>query len=156
MKPAQVILKVTQFRDAIYSRARNSGTLCDMAMGEVHDKVEIIQKGNKKNLSIKGSGTPIRFSIVSANDPTDIYHPLGIAFQRKGKFRSDKNCDLLGKKNFTRREINLAGGFLEIVDSGSFRGCGKKKAYKLSVFLQREHDGKLGIIDPGIEHDNSS
>jgi hypothetical protein len=162
MKPALVTLTVTAFRGVLSTpaRAKKRGTGYRMKVSERHPHVRehpdrLDAKGNPTWLLVKprGDGVTIRFRIKSQS-AKDVYHPLGIAFERHHECDCDGH-DPLGKNVFKREHIQLREGHLEI--TSSFHGCdkGKSHEHKFSVIIQRERDGQIGIIDPGIVHESS-
>ena len=129
-------------------------------MSESHPQVQehpdrVDSKGNPTWLLVKSKGArvTIRFKIKSQS-AKDVYHPLGIAFERCHKCDCDEH-DPIAKSIFKREHIQLRDDYLEITDS--FQGCAKGNSHEhmFSVIIQRERDGQIGIIDPGIVHESS-
>ena len=97
-------------------------------------------------------GTPIVFTVEASRDPQKNFYPAGITFVR------ESNCgnadeDRLGLRNFPHDRIRIDDHRIFIADN--YRRGKNVNAYKFSLIVQRESDGTIGIIDPGMVHDNS-
>jgi hypothetical protein len=103
------------------------------------------------DIYVKRPGAPIRFTLVSPATDKDSYYPAGITFVREGD-RSESDRQRLGFLNFPQRATHVEGRTLTILDSYRDRS---QVRYKFSVVLQRGSDGKIGVIDPGIIHENN-
>jgi hypothetical protein len=159
MKPtsqtANVTLTVSKFVDVLTSEEPpgERNTECEMQAEPNHPQVTMTKgsKGAAPTLKVKGNGATICFQIKSKN-PRHKYFPLGIAFRRRtNRGPNDNRDDILGRKDFSFGSMHLFGRSLYITDH--FRNCGAGRRYKFSVLIQREHDGAIGIIDPGIENE---
>jgi hypothetical protein len=115
--------------------------------------VELASKKNSERILIHSGEATIRFTIKpDANN--DVYFPIGVAFQlRPGKGKAASG-DILGRKDFSRKDVRLGANDL-IIKASHFEDCGSTPAhrYKFSLFIQRERDGALGVIDPIIDND---
>lgn len=156
-KPANVTLTVSKFVDVLASEEPQGkrNTECEMKAEPNHPHVTM-GKGSKSQapaLKVKGGSATICFQIKSKN-PRHHYYPLGIAFRRQtSRGLTNDRDDVLGRKDFSFGSMHLFGRSLYITDH--FKNCGAGRRYKFSVIIQRQHDGAIGIIDPGIENDSS-
>jgi hypothetical protein len=104
-----------------------------------------------------GSGVPVLFVVTIA--PASIYQPIGIAFLQK-----TSAGDALRRPKFATLRSNFMSGIVAISGSTiSFSdGCYTKGArFEFYIGIQciddsDENYGLLGILDPGILHDNNS
>jgi hypothetical protein len=101
---------------------------------------------------VRPPGAIIRFTITSAAGDIEKYYPAGITFVREGKHRISHE-HRLGRNNFLQRKIFMDGRSLTL--TGSYKHGEQGVRFKFSVIIQRGSDGAIGIIDPGIESDNS-
>jgi hypothetical protein len=147
--PAEIIITVIKFRDVLASEASRAfrGTDYEMKMRRKHPRVFI----KDDVIYVRSPGAIIRFTINSSAEDKEKYYPSGITFVREGQ-DSTSDEQKLGKKNFLQRKIFLNGPLLTLTDS--YKDEARNIRYKFSVVIQRGSDGKIGIIDPGIEHDN--
>ncbi len=134
-RPVTISNDTTQYTDAIT-------TLAD------HPLVSITGPSTDATLHPRGA-VDIEIKIAST-DPSESYIPLGIIFEQK-QIGSSQRQDPHGKTNFGHVVLN--GSSLTVHDS--FARIGKEYDYEFSVVIQRGSDGKIGIIDPGMVHDNS-
>jgi hypothetical protein len=92
---------------------------------------------------------PIKFVIRMS--PKGSYFPAGVAFVPK---RSPGGPRLLGlgavRANFQSEPVVLENGVLTFTDNCISNTFGKW--FEFYLYFQR-NDGKQGIIDPGIQHD---
>ena len=155
LKTAIVKLTVSKFVDVLSSEAphneRNTECVMDVDTGQPRVAKALVPQGKPQTLKVKGGGATFCFQIRS-KDRKHQYFPLGIAFRRRINrgYDNDKD-DILGRRNFSFASMHLFGRSLYITDS--FKDCGSSDRYKFSVIIQRQHDGAIGIIDPGIEHE---
>jgi hypothetical protein len=152
---ATLTLTVGKFVDVLASTApaHRRNTECTVEMTTGHPRVVMGADGQKKlpSIKVKGGKARLCFKLKSKN-PEHRYFPLGIAFLRRGKINaSDAISDVLGRDDFSFDSVRLSRRSLFITDS--FKDCGPHGSYKFSVIIQREHDGAIGIIDPGIENE---
>jgi hypothetical protein len=149
-EPAEITIKVTQFREVLAPEASRAGrgTDYEMKMRKRHPRVFI----KADTIHIKTPGAVLRFTITSSPEDKEKYYPAGITFVREG-LESTSDGQRLGKENFLQRKIFLDGRTLTLTDSYKDEARGVR--YKFSVIIQRGSDGAIGIIDPGIEHDDS-
>jgi hypothetical protein len=149
----EVVFSIVKFRNLLSPYAGSPLTLHRMKLVNPNEVVALAERKNSENILIHSGEATIRFTIKpDANN--DVYFPIGIAFQlRRGKGKAVSG-DILGRKDFSRKEIRLGANDL-IIKASHFEGCGStsKHPYKFSLFIQRERDGALGVIDPGIDND---
>lgn len=147
LKPAEVTLTVTGFKDVLASNtsAESRNTAAGMFVSP-HPRV--YQDPDKPDtLRIKPKGATIRFTIKP-----DDYFPIGIAFQLVSGVPDPDTLDRLGTLNFEQAQMPRTPHTLCITDS--FKDEDGDNRYKFSVIVQRASDCAIGIIDPGIEHDS--
>jgi len=154
-KPANITLTVVKFVDVLSSEApagaRN--TECEMTVEANHPQVtgNGTTKGKSASVTVKGGSATLCFQIKSRSRKHQ-YYPLGIAFRRRTtRGQPVSEAEILGRKDFSFGSVHLFGRSLYITDH--FKDCGPRCRYKFSVIIQRQHDGAIGIIDPGIEND---
>lgn len=155
-KAANVTLTVAKFVDVLASEEPHGkrNTECEMRvdLNHPHIRMDKGSKGEAPVLKVKGGGATICFQIKSKN-PKHKYFPLGIAFRRRtNRGRNNDKNEILGRKDFSFGSMHLFGRSLYITDH--FKNCGAGRRYKFSVIIQRQHDGAIGIIDPGIENES--
>jgi hypothetical protein len=117
-----------------------------MTMSRKHPQVFV--KGD--DLHVRPYGATIRFTLASAPGDRESYYPVGVTFVREGK-GSTSDEQRLGRVNFPPRQIHLEGQSLSITDNYKEEGSVR---YEFSIVIQRGSDGKIGIIDPGIVHED--
>jgi len=148
-KPVEVAVAVTRFVDVLAAKTPRGvrGTAFIMKLAADDDRAEI--KGD--DIYIKRPGAPIRFTIVPSATDKKQYYPVGITFLRKGdRNRSDQ--ETLGFLNFPQAETQPDDRSLTIVDR--YKDRAKCIRYKFSLVIQRGSDGRIGIIDPSIVHED--
>ena len=149
----EIVFSIVRFRNLLSPHAGSPMTLHRMQLVNPNEAVELTERKNSENILIHSGEATIRFTIKpDANN--DVYFPIGIAFQlRRGKGKA-VGGDILGRKDFSREEVRLGANDL-IIQASHFEGCGSTPGhrYKFSLFIQRERDGALGVIDPGIDND---
>ncbi len=111
-------------------------------------------------IHVKRPKTTIRFTIANSSGNKINFYPTGITFVRevpgskinRDQCESDEN-DRLGLLNFPQRKLRYDRQTLSITDN--YRNGKETIRYKFSVLIQQGSDGKIGIIDPAISHDNA-
>jgi hypothetical protein len=147
-KPVEVVVAVTKFIDVLAAKTPRGvrGTAYIMKLAANDQRAEI--KGD--DIYIKRPA-PIRFTFLPSAADKKQYYPVGITFLREG----DRTCsdqERLGFLNFPQAETRPDDTSLTIVDRYTDRA--KYVRYKFSLVIQRGSDGKIGLIDPGIVHEN--
>ena len=147
--PVEVIITVAKFRGVLAAAGERGGRPSDYAMRLARRDPRATIKGD--DLYIRRPGAAIRFTIAASAGAKARYFPVGIAFVREA---TDNASDeqRLGLQNFPQRLIRFDGLAAVIVDR--YRDREKFVRYKFSVVVQRGADGTLGIIDPGIIHED--
>jgi hypothetical protein len=149
---ARVTLTVTKFEDVERTPAPNRGTGHRMKL-EMQNHPRVKQDAEDKPLRVKGGDARLRFTIVSADPdspPGTIFYPVGIAFRQHGA--AGGPLDPVGRGTFWGRRPAFDGRSLTVHDD--FREVGDQRRFKFSLVIQRSTDGAIGIIDPGIEHED--
>ncbi len=146
-KPVEVVITVSNFNDvlAVDTSPNCRDTDYTMKLRRKDPRADI--KGD--DLYIKHPGAPIRFTIASSAEDKEKYYAIGITFLREGQ-RSTGDNQRLGMLCFPQHDNRADGRALTILDT--YKGDLKRVRYKFSMIIQRGSDGKIGIIDPGIEH----
>jgi hypothetical protein len=148
--PIAVTISVTQFQDVLAGKESRTGRGTSYTMKlKARDPRACIEGDT---IYVKRPGGPIRFTINGAAADKEHYYPVGISFVREGDGKSSEKARL-GMLTFPQSEIRLDGRSLSITDI--YKDHARSVRYKFSLLIQRGSDGRLGIIDPGIEHDNS-
>jgi hypothetical protein len=148
--PAEIKMTVTRFKDVLASASSGTarGTGYEMKLSAEHPSVSI--KGDV--IYVKSPGAGLRFTMAAAPGDRESYYPIGIAFVRAGKGNTSDE-QRLGFLNFAQRDTRPEGRSLAI--TYRYLDDPKDVRYKFSVVIQRGSDGRIGIIDPAIEHDNA-
>jgi len=150
----EVVFSIVKFRNLLSPHAGSPLTPHRMQLVNPNEGVKLGEKKSSERILIHSGEATIRFTIKpDANN--DVYFPIGIAFKlRRGKGNAGSG-DVLGRKDFRREEIRLGANDL-IIKASHFEGCGSapEHRYKFSLFIQRERDGALGVIDPAIDDDH--
>jgi len=149
IKAVEVTITVTKFRDVLGKEPARGGRNTEYTMELRRADPRAYIKG--EDLYVKRPGAPIRFTLASGSGDKASYYCAGITFVREGD-RNESDRQRLGFLNFPQRATRAEGRTLTILDSYRDR---TKVRYKFSVILQRGSDGKIGIIDPGIVHENN-
>ncbi len=149
--PAEILVTVTNFLDVLTPGNPRGGRITGFKMK---------MKGKHPHVSLKGEdivvqrpGATIRFALAAPAKGGEKYFPIGITFVREAEHNE---CDeqRLGLLNFPQRLTRPDGLALSITDRYRDRPGAGRVRYKFSVVLQRGSDGKIGIIDPGIVHED--
>lgn len=148
--PAEVRMTVTRFKDVLATASSGTarGTGYAMKLIAKHPSVAIL--GDV--IYVKSPGAGLRFTLAAAPGDRENYYPIGIAFVRAGKGNTSDE-QRLGLLNFAQRDTRPEGRSLAI--TYRYLDDPRDVRYKFSVVIQRGSDGRIGIIDPAIEHDNS-
>ncbi len=148
-EPVEVVIAVTRFKDVLAPEAAGASrdTEYTMKLQQPHPRAVI--KGN--GIYVKRPGAILRFTIASTGTDRQRYFPVGIAFVRDGNDHvSDEHR--LGHPTFPQTQTRLDGCALQIDDR--FPAETRTVRHKFSVAIQRGSDGRIGIIDPDIIHEN--
>lgn len=141
-----VQLTVTKFRDII----REQGGLTDHEISLPRGQCSRVRL-EKDTLFIKPPAVTLVFTLASGREDRENYYPLGISYIRAGETQNEELR--LGFINFPQKKQALRRRQIMVTDS--YRDKEKHAKYKFSIFVQRGSDGRIGIIDPSIVHDNS-
>lgn len=141
-----VLLTVTKFRDIIREQGGTTDHIISLPRGEC-SRVRL----EKDTLFIKPPAVTLVFTLASALEDRESYYPLGISYVRAGETQNENLR--LGFVNFPQKKQTLRRHQITVTDS--YRDREKYAKYKFSIFVQRGSDGRIGIIDPSIVHDNS-
>jgi hypothetical protein len=144
-------MTVIGFKDVLSSERSDGSQRTGYKMKLVNKPSGVVIRGDV--IYIKSAAADIRFTVASSVGDKENYFPTGITFVRQG------TCEIgdeqrLGLSNFPQRKTRFERRSLSI--SARFKRTDNGVLYKFSVIIQRGSDGKIGIIDPGIGHDNSS
>ena len=141
-------IAVTKFKDVLATDSAGSrGTEYTMKLAKSDPRAAI--KGD--DIYVKRPGAMLRFTIASSGADAERYFPVGVAFVREGDDNaSDEHR--LGHLNFPQMHTRLDGCTLLVNDS--YREEARKVRHKFSLVIQCGSDGKIGVIDPGIIHEN--
>jgi len=146
-RPVEVVIAVTKFVEVLGTNTDKScGIAYTMKLRRSDSRASI----DGDNLRIRRPGAEIRFFIAAGPGDRDRYYPTGITFVREAESKGDKQR--LGLYNFPQNHTRAEGRSLWIRDV--YRDGAKRVRYKFSVLVQRGSDGKIGIIDPGIIHED--
>jgi hypothetical protein len=150
-QPAEVLISVTKFRDVLgaTAAASRSGRQTDYRMRMKNEHPHVCVEGDR--VCVMRPGAPIRFTVDAADGEQEKYFPVGITFVR-GDSGGEGDEQRLGLLNFLQKNTHAKGRSLSIVDS--YQDSAKGTRYKFSVIVQRGSDGKIGIIDPDIIHED--
>lgn len=144
--PINVVVTVTRFVDILAPGPGARDTAYTMKLPRKDPRALI--RGD--NIVVNPPGGVIRFKLVAPAGSGERYFPAGITFLREGQ-RSANDRQRLGLLNFRQAATRAADQTITITD-GYVDGR-KRVRYKFSLLVQRGSDGRIGIIDPGIEHD---
>jgi hypothetical protein len=150
---APITLTVTDFRDVENTAEEERGTVHRMEL-EVDKHPRVSRDPNDAStLKIRKGDARLRFTIKSEDkrDKKATFYPVGIAFRLRGA-GDGKKLDRIGRATFWRKPLTFDGRSLTVYDD--FSDVGPRKNFKFSVIIQRDTDGAIGIIDPGIEHED--
>ena len=150
----EIVFSIVRFRNLLSPHAGSPTTRHRMQLVNPNEAVALAERKSSERILIHSGEATIRFTIKpDANN--DVYFPIGIAFKlRPGKGKAASG-DILGRKDFSRENVRLGVNDL-IIKASHFEGCGStpQHRYKFSLFIQRERDGALGVIDPAIDDDH--
>jgi hypothetical protein len=168
---ATVILTVTDFNEvpppnsqAPFKYTSCNVTLCPGSTKRVIPtpaKQGLPPDPNSLTVCVKESHKPVHFHIkIAGNNTKEIYHPVGIAFRQspcvgsRAKFKKLKSSSVHG--NFPEDSVEIVNDVLYFTDT--CRDDCDSSSFDYYVFIQQEGADKverLGIIDPGLSHDNT-
>jgi hypothetical protein len=142
--PIEVILSVTKFNDVLRAGRVTSFV---MRLGRRHPLATI----EGATIFVRKPGAPILFKLTTGDGTRERYYPIGITFVRAN---SKKATDALrlGFINFPERDTHTDEK--EMLISDVYKDVEWPVLYKFSVVVQRGSDGKIGIIDPDIVHED--
>lgn len=171
LSTVDVTLTVTRFQSLLESAGTNA-PLSDFEMSGPEDgngrlKVGDYQKGSppgaRHTLRVQRPGVLLRFTIAPGSDG-ERYHPVGISFERADRTAPVAVPWTTGAHSPAGSPfsgLTIEGATIQVIDRplGGVPAAGeanppRRVTYKFSVFVQRERDGALGLIDPGIENEN--
>ena len=141
--PAEVKLTVTRFIDVLASESTGAGRGTTYLMKLT---------GRHPLVYIKSPGATLRFTLASTGRDKETYFPVGITFVRQSKC-NDSDEQRLGFLNFAQSQTRPEGRTLST--TYRYKNDERDIRYKFSLVVQRGSDGRIGLIDPAIEHDNS-
>ncbi len=147
--PVEVTITVTKFKDVLVTDAARGGRGTEYTIKLAKRDPRVVIKGD--DIYVQRPGAVLRFSVASSRADKNRYYPVGIAFVREAEGNSSDELRL-GLQNFPQSLIRLEGRAILITDR--YTDVAKYVRYKFSVPIQRGADGKIGIIDPGIIHEN--
>lgn len=166
-----VTLTVTRFQ-SLFEATGGRVPLSDFEMsgpeeGNGRLKIGDYQKGSppgaRHTLRVQRPGVVVRFTVASATDG-ERYLPVGISFER-----ADQTAPVAVPWTTEKRApagspfsgLTIEGPTIQVVDrpiggvpATSEPTPPRRVSYKFSVFVQRQSDGALGLIDPTIENEN--
>ena len=158
---AHVILTVVNFKEVLHTHKGIPNTPARMKMSPANALVRVENPkivNSRLIINSKDGGGPvlIRFSIEDIAGKRDAYYPIGIAFVRKGKRESRiyTRTDIAARKTFLASQMHLLGGGRDLYVTDNYRYWNKHAKYEFYVIIQSAHNGKVGVIDPGIIHEN--
>jgi hypothetical protein len=141
--PIEVILSVTKFND-IFRAGRPTQFVMKLARSHPLATIE------GDTIIVRPPGAPIRFTLTTGDKTRERYYPVGITFVRAGAKKASDDLRL-GFINFPERDTHAQEKEMIITDS--YKDSAYPVRYKFSVVVQRGSDGRIGIIDPDIEHE---
>jgi hypothetical protein len=157
---ALVTLTVTKFNAVIpsgeparvFTQTTNHLVDIDMTLVE-HDRVKLVEGPGPKRFLVNGYGpVTFRFRIEDAKNET-IYYPVGVAFQRRKAGLGNNVFDACARRTFSSNTIHMFGS--DLYFTYDYKDFGQTtQNYEFFVIIQRDKDGLIGIIDPGIGHEN--
>lgn len=138
-----------------------------MKSSEVEDASASLEY-KKETVHVPLPGAILRFEITGELGQTNAYRPVGIAFRRADDTPPAAVAWSTGEHPLPLRPFSafeLNGHYVQITDIPQRRVMSldpeySKKpwprwiTYKFSIFIQRDSDGAIGIIDPYIENEN--
>jgi hypothetical protein len=110
------------------------------------------------SVKLKKSHQPIQFQIqISPGDNTDEYRPIGIAFTERARGenaeRGEGGTSGCVHDNFPETMVNIIDNVVSFYDI-CYDKC-DKSVFDFYILVQSVNSGSLGIIDPGIVHDET-
>jgi hypothetical protein len=153
---AVVTLSVTDFQDILptaasrggYETAKEHLTKADLLL-EKNDRVSRCETAEGQQLQVqKGGPVPFRFMVEDAHKK-ETYFPVGIAFKCFGTVGTA--IDHKMHRSFSTAGVHIIGSNLYFNYNYS---DGLTVGYEFFLIIQRESDGLVGIIDPGIKNAN--
>lgn len=171
LETIDVTLTVTRFQsvlDATGGSALTDFTMSGPEEGNARLKVGDFQKssppGMRHTLRVQRPGVVFRLTVAADGADGESYLPVGISFERADQTEPVALSCTTETRNksdspFSGLEIN--GSTVQFIDRplSNVRAKGeeappRRVTYKFSVFIQRQRDGALGLIDPWIENEN--
>lgn len=147
---ANVLLTVINFASILpVPRRTQAKTTYLMGLEEPNSRVTKI---SPTILSVTHGGPLIfRIEITPTKIGNEVYVPVGIAFNQIVK-RGVLGVTANVVKNFHSKQFFVIGTSLYFIDE-----CLPAPGtidFEFYVFIQRQSDGALAVIDPGIQHEN--
>jgi hypothetical protein len=150
--PAVIAFKITAFNPVLVDdcekpRSRSiPGGASQAVMRVVKKNPRVRIDPERQLISVNAPGAILQF-VVEPN----LYLPIGISFwmlPTDAKVGAEQKAGLV---DFEDPQIQRRGRTISINDR--FKSGGPYFIYKFSMVIQRLSDGKLGIVDPGIENE---
>ena len=161
---AEFKLTVTKFRNILKTPDKQRGTLYQMRAVRYDSDLVRVEKytaGRRKGfvrcIKIHPGSVALRFRVDQPAGSTDHYSPVGIAFVRKGqRKRRTLAARPVGKAfpphTMALDEVSRALSITAEFPKGRSPDEGQ---YEFFLFIQHDESGKLGIIDPPLDHDHT-
>jgi hypothetical protein len=147
--PVSIAILVKAFKEVLGGGKFDACRDTTYSMKLLTEDPRVVIRGD--NIYIRRPGATIDFIIRSPADNIERYYPVGISFFREGEPSADDFLRL-GLLNFPQDLTKLKDRVISITDS--YRDDAPHIRYKFSVVIQRGSDGQIGIIDPGIVHED--
>jgi hypothetical protein len=162
--PKCFTLTVTDFKNVLDTTETNRGTRFTMKpTGPRNPLVGLTLyktgklKGCVKTIKVGTGVVALRFQVEAARKDSNHYCPVGLAFMRKTQKGTGKlGGAVVNPKVFPPHELVLDEENRAVSVTADFSGrtIADKGHYEFYLFIQRESDGALGIIDPPLDHDH--